>query len=135
MLAAGVMQVEVVRQPVVGIIPTGDEIVLPTAEPGEGAIIEFNSTIFSGMLTGWGCLPKVYPIIRDELDLIEAALKQALQECDGIVNCGFLGWHRRLFCAGDEGCGEVVCMVLPSSRASRQFWAFLRRAHLPRRFR
>lgn len=85
MLAAGVMQVEVVRQPVVGIIPTGDEIVLPTAEPGEGAIIEFNSTIFSGMLTGWGCLPKVYPIIRDELDLIEAALKQALQECDAVL--------------------------------------------------
>lgn len=85
MLAAGVMQVEVVKQPVVGIIPSGDEIVLPTAEPGEGDIIEFNSTIFSGMLTEWGCLPRVYPIVRDELDLIEAALKQAVQECDAVL--------------------------------------------------
>ena len=53
MLAAGVMKLKVVRQPVVGIIPTGDEIVPPTENPGDGDIIEFNSTIFSGMLTQW----------------------------------------------------------------------------------
>ena len=34
--------------------PDGDEIVLPCADPGEGDILEFNSTIFTGMLTKWG---------------------------------------------------------------------------------
>lgn len=46
MIAAGVTRVRVLKRPVVGIIPTGDEIVPPTADPGEGDILEFNSSIF-----------------------------------------------------------------------------------------
>jgi putative molybdopterin biosynthesis protein len=89
MLAAGVLQVEVIKKPVIGIIPTGDEIVSPTDTPGEGDIIEFNSTIFSGMLTEWGCIPKIYPIVSDDLDRIQNVLASAINECDGvIINAG-----------------------------------------------
>ncbi|MDL2257754.1 molybdopterin biosynthesis protein [Eubacteriales bacterium OttesenSCG-928-K08] len=85
MLASGILSVEVVKKPVVGIIPTGDEIVLPTDEPKSGEIIEFNSTIFTGMLEEWGVQAKVYPIVKDELSLIEAAVLKALEECDAVV--------------------------------------------------
>lgn len=50
-LAAGILSVEVLRRPAAGIIPTGDEIVAPTENPGPGDIIEFNSSIFSAMVT------------------------------------------------------------------------------------
>lgn len=85
MLASGVLEVEVIKKPVVGIIPTGDEIILPTAQPGSGDIIEFNSTIFTGMLLKWGAEAKIYPIVHDDSHLIEAALRTALNECDAVI--------------------------------------------------
>lgn len=109
MLAAGVMRVEVVAQPVIGIIPTGDEIVLPTDKPGDGDIIEFNSTIFSGMLTEWGCWPKVYPIVKDKLDLIEDSLKKAVQECDAVIlNAGSSAGSEDYSADAIRNIGEVV---------------------------
>ncbi len=85
LLAGGITEVSVVKQPLVGIIPTGDEIVPPTANPAKGDIIEFNSTIFSGMVEQWGAKAKVYPIVPDKKDLIEAALSTACEECDIVL--------------------------------------------------
>lgn len=89
MLAGGVMEVDVVKSPVIGIIPTGDEIVAPCTDPKPGDIIEFNSTIFSGILAEWGATPKVYPIVKDIKEDIIATMKQAVSECDAvIINAG-----------------------------------------------
>lgn len=89
MIAAGVLEVEVIRRPVVGIIPTGDEIVPPTADPAPGDILEFNSAIFSAMLQGWGAQARVYPIVKDKLELIRSALEKAAAECDVVqLNAG-----------------------------------------------
>ncbi len=89
MLAGGVLNVDVVKPPVVGIIPTGDEIVPPCENPAPGDIIEFNSTIFSGILKNWGAIPKTYPIVKDIKEDIFAALTKAADECDAvIINAG-----------------------------------------------
>ncbi|MEG2677197.1 MAG: molybdopterin biosynthesis protein, partial [Oscillospiraceae bacterium] len=85
MLAAGVLSVQAVCPPVIGIIPTGDEIVAPTESPKSGDIIEFNSTIFSGMLAQWGAVPRTYPIAKDNPDDIISALQKACGECDAVI--------------------------------------------------
>ncbi len=85
MLAGGVLEAEVLRRPIVGIIPTGDEIVPPTADPGAGDIIEFNSSIFSAMLSDWGAESRTYPIVPDKRELICRALEQALEQCDMVI--------------------------------------------------
>lgn len=109
MLAAGVLDAKVVKRPIVGIIPTGDEIIPPTEEPAEGDIIEFNSTIFSGMLTEWGCVPKVYPIVKDKLDLIEDALKTAISECDAVIlNAGASAGREDYSSQAIRNIGDVV---------------------------
>lgn len=109
MLAAGVLNVRVIKKPVVGIIPTGNELVPPTAEPGAGDIIEFNSTIFSGMLTQWGCLPKTYPIIQDKVDLIENVLKVAVSECDAVIlNAGSSAGSEDYSAQAMRRIGEVI---------------------------
>ena len=46
MIAGGVLEIEVIRKPVVGIIPTGDEIIPPCTDPKPGDILEFNGSIF-----------------------------------------------------------------------------------------
>jgi len=89
MLAGGVLEVDVVKAPVVGIIPTGDEIVTPCSDPKPGDIIEFNSTIFSGILESWGAEPRVYPIVKDIKEEIINAVETAVAECDAvIINAG-----------------------------------------------
>lgn len=85
LLAGGITEIEVLKTPVVGIIPTGDEIVAPTSDPAKGDIIEFNSTVFKGMLGEFGAVAKVYPITPDKKDLIKAALEKALSECDMVL--------------------------------------------------
>lgn len=89
MLAAGILETKVVKKPVVGIIPTGDEVVPPSDDPAPGDVIEFNSTIFSAMLTEWGCAPRTYPIVRDKKELLRDALETAVSECDLVlINAG-----------------------------------------------
>ena len=85
MLAGGVMEVEVIKMPVIGIIPTGDEIVPPTANPAPGDIIEFNSSIFSSMLKQWGAEPFAFPIVPDKFDEIKSTLEDALEKCDMVI--------------------------------------------------
>ncbi len=85
MLAAGVQEVTVIAGPRVGIIPTGDEVVAPSANPRPGDVMEFNSTIFSGMVRQWGAEPVVYDIVKDKPDLIRDAVKRAVGECDIVL--------------------------------------------------
>jgi putative molybdopterin biosynthesis protein len=87
MLAGGVLSLEAVCRPKVGIIPTGDEIVPPSANPRDGEVMEFNSAIFSGMLRRWGAEPRTYPIVPDDPERIRAALKTAADECDLVLLC------------------------------------------------
>ncbi|MBO4819387.1 MAG: molybdopterin biosynthesis protein [Firmicutes bacterium] len=89
MLAAGVTKADVLKKPLVGIIPTGDEIVEPSEDPKPGDVMEFNSSIFSGMLKDWDCIPVTYPIVKDDPKLIKEALSKALEECDIVlINAG-----------------------------------------------
>lgn len=84
-LAGGITEVTVINKPTVGIIPTGDEIVSPTDNPEKGQIIEFNSSIFSGMLKEWGADSKVYPIIPDKKELLTEAVRDACENCDAVL--------------------------------------------------
>lgn len=85
MIAGGVLALEVIARPVVGIIPTGDEIVPPCTDPKPGDIMEFNSSIFSAMLASWGAEAKTYPIVPDKYEQIRDMLEKAAAECDLVI--------------------------------------------------
>ena len=85
MIAGGVLALEVIARPVVGIIPTGDEIVPPCTDPKPGDIMEFNSSIFSAMLASWGAEAKTYPIVPDKYEQIRVMLEKAAAECDLVI--------------------------------------------------
>lgn len=109
MLAAGVLEVPVLRRPVVGIIPTGDEIVPPTADPRPGDIVEFNSSIFSAMLRQWGAEPRTFPIVPDEKEAIRAAVEEALESCDIVLlNAGSSAGREDYSAAVIREVGEVA---------------------------
>ena len=85
MIAGGVLEVKVIRKPVVGIIPTGDEIVPPCTDPKPGDILEFNSAIFSAMIKEWGAESQVYPIVPDQFAQIQEMVAKASEECDMVI--------------------------------------------------
>lgn len=85
MIAGGVLEIEVIAKPVVGIIPTGDEIIPPCADPKPGDILEFNGSIFSAMVKSWGADAVVYPIVPDKFDQIKAMVSRAAAECDMVI--------------------------------------------------
>ena len=85
MIAGGVLEIEVIRKPLVGIIPTGDEIIPPCTNPKPGDILEFNGSIFSAMVRQWGAEAKVYPIVPDRFDAIKETVSLAAEECDLVI--------------------------------------------------
>ena len=89
MLAGGVNAIEVYKKPLVGIIPTGTEIVEPGTKLKVGDIIEFNSWVFCAQVVEWGGTPKRYDIVKDNYELIKDKVKKASLECDVIlINAG-----------------------------------------------
>ena len=93
-LAGGVLDINVIKKPVVGIIPTGDEIIPPTSDPAPGDIIEFNGSIFSSMVRQWGAEAVIFPIVPDKFDQIRQTVSDALETCDIVIRKG------GFFCSG-----------------------------------
>ena len=109
LLASGVLEVPVFCKPLVGIIPTGNELVAPSSNPKPGDIIEFNSTIFSGMMRDWGCETKVYPVASDKPEVIIDTLKTAIAECDLVLlNAGSSAGQKDFSIEAIQTVGSVV---------------------------
>lgn len=83
--AAGHDSVSVSRRPRVAIIPTGSEL-LPVGSPlGRSGITEFNSLVLAGQIHEMGGIATRFPIVRDDLELISAAVQSASVEHDLIL--------------------------------------------------
>jgi molybdopterin molybdotransferase len=85
LMALGQMRVQVVRQPVIGILSSGDEIVEPTLEPQPGQIRDINSYSLAAQIEEWGGLPIHLGIMPDCAETIRSALASALERCDAVI--------------------------------------------------
>jgi molybdopterin molybdotransferase len=57
-------------------------------EPGVGKIYESNRVMLAGLVRRAGGVPKVYPLVPDDLETTVAALEKAFKECDVVVTSG-----------------------------------------------
>lgn len=89
LLSAGILEIEVVRRPMVTIFPTGTEIIEPGEAIQEGSIIESNTRMFEQMVLEQGGLAKRCPILEDDYDKILKEVKQAVAGADMVlINAG-----------------------------------------------
>lgn len=79
LLAAGHLTVVVKARPRVAILPTGDELIGPGDEPRPGKIVEFNSTVLSGLISESGGQAVTLPCVSDDPVNLRAALEEALE--------------------------------------------------------
>ncbi|MBN1264459.1 MAG: molybdopterin molybdotransferase MoeA [Anaerolineales bacterium] len=85
LIAYGYTQIRVYRNPTVGILSSGDEIVPPGYEPGPGQVRDINSYTLGAMLRLHGADPRVYGIVHDSFDELESAVRRAFTENDMIL--------------------------------------------------
>jgi len=85
MLAGGVEEILVRKKPNIAIIPTGTELAENLDELKYGQVIESNSHVLAALITEWGANSHIYPIIRDDYELIKATILDAIQQSDIIV--------------------------------------------------
>jgi len=86
--ACGCARVTVAKKPIVGIISTGNELVPVTRVPGPGQVRDANASMLAAYLSEYGCVPRIYGIVRDEREAFEAILSHALPECDLVLISG-----------------------------------------------
>ena len=85
LMALGYTRVEVVRRPRVAILSTGDEVVMPEADPLPGQVRDVNTYTLSALVEQGGGEPVFYGILPDRREALEAAARRAHVECDVVL--------------------------------------------------
>ncbi len=78
----------VARQPLVGVIATGDELVEPSDTPLPAQIRNSNSSQLNAQLEAAGAVHRSYGIVKDTPEALKAVLQRARKECDLLLFTG-----------------------------------------------
>jgi len=84
----GIVEVEVITQPVVAIIGTGDEVVPPDRPVAVGQVRDINSYNLSGLIQNCNAVPVKKGIIKDEYDKLKKAVEDAVSVSDMVLITG-----------------------------------------------
>jgi len=85
LMALGITRLVVARQPRVGIISSGDEVLPPEADIGPGQVRDVNSYSLSALVQVAGGVPRRYGIVPDRIDVMRSLATQAWKENDLVV--------------------------------------------------
>lgn len=87
--AMGIVNVSVMKKPLVGIISTGDELV-PASEPltQVGMIRDVNTPMLQHAVQVSGGEPRPYGIVKDDQQTIRSLIQKAIAECDLLLISG-----------------------------------------------
>ncbi len=83
----GKKTVLVIRQPIVGILATGDELTDPGSPLSPGKIYNSNSYSLAAQVMECGGIPRLLGIASDDVDQLSAAISSGL-ECDLLITSG-----------------------------------------------
>lgn len=86
--ALGITEVSVYQQPIVAIISTGDEIVVPGEPLESGKIFDINGATLTNAVRECGCKPNFLGVIKDSPEMLKEKLKHTLSKADVILLSG-----------------------------------------------
>ena len=85
LMALGILYLRVAKNPKVGLLSTGDEVVDPSQLPQPGQVRDINSYTLSALIERAGGEPLRYGVIGDQFAALETAARKALAECDAVL--------------------------------------------------
>ena len=118
--AMNIAQVTVTRRPIVALIATGDELVMPGESPSPAQIIASNTFALAALIEAEGGVARLLPIARDTADDLRAVLTMAL-DADLIVTIG----------GASVGDHDLVAGVAEEMGMERAFWKIAMRPGKP----
>ncbi len=118
--AMNIASVPVTRRPVVAIIATGDELVMPGEVPRPDQIIASNSFALAAMAEAAGATARLMPIARDREAELRLVLEMAA-DADLIITIG----------GASVGDHDLVASVAASMGLDRAFWKIAMRPGKP----
>jgi molybdopterin molybdotransferase len=86
--ALGQQRVTVFKQPVIGIISTGDEIAAVDESPGPGRVRDINTYTLAGLARESGATVQSFGIVGDDYQALFDKCSQALSQCDMVLVSG-----------------------------------------------
>lgn len=86
--SVGRAELAVLKPPRVGVLTTGDELIMPGQPLPPGAIYNSNRHTLLGLVTATHARPSDLGMVPDRLDATRAALHQAAQHCDLVITSG-----------------------------------------------
>jgi molybdopterin molybdotransferase len=120
-ISAGHTEVSVWHRPHVGILSTGDELVVPGGTPGPGQIISSNATYLSSFVAACGAVPVDLGIARDRPGDMLACVRGATTQLDLIVTSG----------GASVGTHDHIVNDLSASGTELGFWKIAMRPGKP----
>jgi putative molybdopterin biosynthesis protein len=107
--AGGASTLTVSKKPLVGILPTGTELVRIGVDAKCGELIEFNSVVLASQVREWGGEAKRFPITIDNYTEICERIMEAARECDLVlVNAGSSAGSEDFTSRAVEELGELL---------------------------
>jgi len=85
LMALGITKLQVSKQPLVGIISSGDEVVPPDENIKPGQVRDVNSYTLSAIVQEAGGLPICYGIVSDQAEEMRVVVEAALAETDMVL--------------------------------------------------
>lgn len=86
--ACGVPRIRVYAQPIVAILPNGNELLTPGDRPRPGMIYESNNATLAAVVSAAGALPRPERPVPDDPIAIERSLRKALRTADVVLATG-----------------------------------------------
>ncbi len=89
LVSGGIKMLKIYKQPTVGILPTGSEIVGKIEDVVDGKIIDSNSRMFQGLVLEYGGIPNRYAPEIDDYHVLKTAILKSVEENDILlINAG-----------------------------------------------
>lgn len=108
-LAGGIMEINVKKNPQIAILPTGDELKDPGDDLKPGDIIEYNSRMLAGYISEWDGVPYRQEKTKDDYGELKSKVKELTRAFDMvIVNAGSSAGREDYTYKVVEELGEVL---------------------------
>jgi molybdopterin molybdotransferase len=88
LMALGITRLRVARQPRVGIISSGDEVIDPHLNTTLGQVRDANAYSLAAAVESFGAEPVQYGIVRDDAQALQAVAAAAARDCDVLLISG-----------------------------------------------